>query len=207
MNIFFLSMCIRRCAKYHFDKHVVKMILEMCQLLSTAWHVLDPIIVEEKKLLTCGSIYRKTHVNHPCSKWVREHINNYMYVVKLGLELCKEWRFRYGHPSTKLHACEPKLEFLKNPPPSIPRYSIEKTKFNPMRFTLPMPQAMPDECKYKPDKPSVKYCIIAYRRYYMSSHKEKLRSWTKVCDTLPNKNEKKRIDLPPIYWWKVRCDK
>jgi hypothetical protein len=126
-----------------------------------------------------------------------------MYVVKLGLELCKEWRFRYGHPETKLHACESKLIFLKfNPPPSIPTFTIKKSKWNPLRFTLPMPQAMPEECKYKPEKKSAICCILAYRRYYMSEHKLKLRSWTKLNGSDELK-DKKRADLEKIHWWKV----
>ena len=36
MNIFFLSLKPRECAQFHCDKHVVKMIVEYCQLLSTA---------------------------------------------------------------------------------------------------------------------------------------------------------------------------
>jgi hypothetical protein len=33
MNIFFLDFDTEKCAKYHCDKHVVKMILETAQLL------------------------------------------------------------------------------------------------------------------------------------------------------------------------------
>lgn len=41
MNIFFLSAKLDECAKYHCDKHVVKMILEYAQLLSTAHRIID----------------------------------------------------------------------------------------------------------------------------------------------------------------------
>lgn len=200
MNIFFLSIYIKRCARYHFDKHM-KMILELCQLLCTAWHMLDEN--EANKLCNPDHgdplIYKKTHFNHPCAIWVRAHINNYKYIVRLGLELCNEWRFRYNHPLTKTHGCEKILLFLKsNIPPSIPAYAISKTKHNPLQFTLPMPQAMPDECKYKPHVKSVWCCVIAYRRYYMSIHKEKLRSWTRK-----DPETKKKIALEAIDWWTV----
>jgi len=36
MNIFILDEDIDKCAEYHVDKHVVKMILESAQLLCTA---------------------------------------------------------------------------------------------------------------------------------------------------------------------------
>ena len=41
MNIFFLDYDAQRCAEYHCDKHVVKMIIEYAQLMSTAHRILD----------------------------------------------------------------------------------------------------------------------------------------------------------------------
>ena len=41
MNIFYLHRDVDTCAEMHNDKHVVKMILEYAQLLSTAHRVLD----------------------------------------------------------------------------------------------------------------------------------------------------------------------
>ena len=41
MNIFYLDDNVVKCAEMHNDKHVVKMILEYAQLLSTAHRVLD----------------------------------------------------------------------------------------------------------------------------------------------------------------------
>jgi hypothetical protein len=41
MNIFYLDEDPKICAQYHCDKHVVKMIIEYAQLLSTAHRVLD----------------------------------------------------------------------------------------------------------------------------------------------------------------------
>jgi len=43
MNIFYLHNDPQVCAAYHCDKHVVKMILEYAQLLSTAHHELDGV--------------------------------------------------------------------------------------------------------------------------------------------------------------------
>lgn len=51
MNIFYLSTNTDECARYHCDKHVVKMILETAQMLSTAHRVLDgDELADEKKL-------------------------------------------------------------------------------------------------------------------------------------------------------------
>ena len=205
MNIFILSISTKRCAKYHFDSHTVKMIVELCQLLSTAWHELDS--EEALKLYNDNKICMATHANHPSAIWVRNHINNYMYTVDLALELCKEWRYRYLHPETRKHACETKLFFLKeNPPSNIQRFRIPKTKSNPKRFTLPMPQAMYDDCKVRPEELSFSACQSAYRKYYMSEYKKHIAKWTiankkykSKCKT-PNEPRRIALDRPP--WWK-----
>ena len=41
MNIFYLHKDPDICAEYHCDKHVLKMIIEYAQLLSTAHRMLD----------------------------------------------------------------------------------------------------------------------------------------------------------------------
>ena len=85
MNIFFLDYDTKKCAKYHCDKHVVKMILETAQLLCGAHWVTGS-----------EAPYKLSHKNHPCSIWVRESLSNYLYLCDLGLELCKEYTYRYG---------------------------------------------------------------------------------------------------------------
>lgn len=187
MNIFFLSMSIKRCARAHFDKHVVKMIVEMTQLLSTCFHLVEPIAAQ--LLLEQQLIYRKTHVHHPCVKFVTQHMNNYDYVVRLGLELCHVWRSRYNHQ--KIHGCESKLIFLNQHRPSLPNHIIIKTSHNPKCLQLPLPQAMPAECRRKGN---VHACVMAYRTYYKSTHKAHLVSWT-----MKEEKEKKQLDKP--LWW------
>lgn len=43
MNIFILSLITKLCAEYHADKHVVKLIIELAQLLCSAHIVLDQV--------------------------------------------------------------------------------------------------------------------------------------------------------------------
>jgi len=46
MNIFFLDWDVKKCAEYHCDKHIVKMILETAQLLCGVHHMtpqVDPL--------------------------------------------------------------------------------------------------------------------------------------------------------------------
>lgn len=121
MNIFYLDKSPSTCARYHNDKHVVKMILETAQLL-------------------CGSHwatgseapYKLSHKNHPCSLWVREDISNYNWLCELGIYLCYEYRHRYG----KTHKSYDVILWCCDNKPNIPDVG----------FTSPA-LAMPDEYK------------------------------------------------------------
>jgi hypothetical protein len=133
MNIFYLDNDPTKCAQYHCDKHVVKMILESAQLLCTAHWVSGG-----------EAPYRKTHVNHPSNKWVRESLSNYKWLCELGMELCKEYTYRYG----KIHKTQQHIEWLIDNLPNIEDKGFTE-----------MPQAMPDECKMEDP-------IEGYRNYY-----------------------------------------
>jgi hypothetical protein len=89
MNIFILSEDSEEAAQMQCDQHVVKMTLETAQLLCSAF---APGIAP----------YKPTHVNHPCSKWVREARDNYRWLFRHGLALANEYRYRFG----KTHASE-----------------------------------------------------------------------------------------------------
>ena len=143
MNIFFLDEDVRKCAEYHCDKHVVKMILESAQLLCTAHWVSGS-----------KAPYKMVHKNHPCSKWVRESLSNYLYLCELGLELCKEYNHRYNNQHKS-------------------KYIIEWCVTNKINicdkgFTAP-PMAMPDQ--YKTDS-----VVESYRKYYIGD-KSKFAKW------------------------------
>ena len=70
MNIFFLDYDPKKCAQYHLDKHVVKMIVETAQMLySVHWFL---------ELSLPSSAYKKAHINHPCSIWARTSLENYL---------------------------------------------------------------------------------------------------------------------------------
>lgn len=84
MNIFILDNDIEKCAQYHCDKHVVKMILESAQLLSTG-----------VRLSGLDEGYKLTHPNHPCSVWVSESLSNWKWLRELATALNKEYRYRF----------------------------------------------------------------------------------------------------------------
>lgn len=146
MNIFVLDTNPKKCAVYHNDKHVVKMILETAQLLCGSHHV-----TESQYEIP----YKLSHKNHPCSIWVRECIENYIWLCDLGLELCEEYTYRYG----KRHKSQDIIEWCLINTPNIP------TNGDITPFAL----AMPDECK-------VGTAIDSYRAYYMVE-KRNLASW------------------------------
>jgi len=174
MNIFILSWCVKQCALWHFDKHVVKMIVELAQLLSTAHWQLDTSVDSSSTAnlhswLADGVIYKSTHVNHPCAKWVREHPNNYRYTVRLAKALCEEYYFRYGEQRNRRHATERIIDHLQaNVPQNWPL--CNKSLIGEHGVTEPA-QAMPDDFKVPND------VVAAYRLYYQSDAKQPLASW------------------------------
>lgn len=147
MNIFALDNDPKTCAIYHTDKHVVKMIVESAQMLSTAVRVSG---------IDAG--YKITHVNHPCSIWVRKSLSNYNWLKDLVSELHNEWKFRYNHPDDKIHKSFSIVTEL--PTPNIDDIGLTN-------FAL----AMPDE--FKVDDP-----IESYRNYYRGA-KQHLHHWKK----------------------------
>lgn len=170
MNIFYLSHDIKECAQMHLDKHVVKMILEYCQLLSTAHRLIDGqqmigltktgrkvkrwILSDERETI----LYSATHINHPSAVWVRQSDSNYQWLAALNDELCKEYTFRYG----KIHKCE--SDGLVN-------YLLTHRPHNitQREFTEPTP-AMPDDVKVLGNS------MLSYRNYYIK-HKTHIASW------------------------------
>ena len=84
MNIFILDEDIKRCAQFHCDSHVSKMILESVQIMCTAlW---------EKGFQTP---YRPTHARHPCVLWAGQSYDNFLWLGELARELNDEYRYRY----------------------------------------------------------------------------------------------------------------
>jgi len=137
MNIFVLDLDVKKCAEYHNDKHVVKMILESAQLLCGVHHMTDSISNEIP--------YKLSHKNHPCSIWARESITNYLWLCELGLELCYEYTYRYG----RRHKSQEVIEWCV----------INKPNITDKGFTEP-PKAMPNQYK-------VKSVVESYRNYYL----------------------------------------
>ncbi len=179
MNIFALHKNPRKSARWHADKHVVKMLLESVQMLYTShWVLAYPLLLKQKSPLTVSRFqktlstpplldlynappqisnpeqkgYRPVHVHHPCTKWVSSSLGNYMWLCHLALHLAEEFRFRW--PNSGAHSCEAHVKWLIEHPPI-------KLKINKSPLT-PFAEAMPDE--YKKSDP-----IGSYRAFYKGS--------------------------------------
>ena len=156
------------------DKHVVKMILESAQLLSTAHRVLDGEQVDAVKVnIDTGKtrnvkawmlpdardyvMYSATHINHPSAVWCRTAIENYDWLVDHMFALMREYTHRYG----KTHKCYGELSYmLQSPPKNLKEWDW-----------TPMPSCMAPEYIISEDP------IINYRNYYREG-KKNLHRWT-----------------------------
>jgi len=135
MNIFYVDTDPRKAAISLVDSHVVKMILESAQMLSTAHRLIDGKEVVNYRpskrnpskmrktthwaldsLSMENNLYKATHVNHPSSVWVRQSISHYYWLYNHFDELLKEYTFRFDdkHNTGKL------ADYLQIAPNYIP---------------------------------------------------------------------------------------
>lgn len=137
MNIFVLDKDPLRCAGYHCDAHVVKMILESAQMLSTACHYAGYTVK-----------YKPTHVNHPCNIWTRASVQNWLWLKKLAKHLNHEYRFRYN--KIQNHKAYDVIRGLPTP------------EFLPRSGLTPFALAIPPDYVIKDGDP-----VASYRLYYI----------------------------------------
>lgn len=130
MNIFVLSKCPFESAEMLCDKHVVKMLLETAQILSTAAKPFD----------TDNVLYKPAYIHHPCVKWASLSKQNFGWLVYHGLGLCLEYTKRYS----KRHKSERVIDAAWS--------LLHKLPDVPM---TPFVQAMPN--KYKQPCPVAAY--------------------------------------------------
>ena len=118
MNIFVTDPSPTLSARHLPDKHIVKMPLETCQMLS--------IVCSDKWGHNYGDLHRldgqayKTDKgafrNHPCTIWANACLENTWWLLAHGLALCNEYEHRYG----KSHSCEKTLIEATTIIPSAP---------------------------------------------------------------------------------------
>jgi len=157
MNIFFLSLVPKEIAHMSCDQHVVKIQLEICQMLYTAWyfsneedfvHALAPFTKDG----SCRG-YKPAHKKHPMTMWIASSLKNYKYACKIGIALTLEYTRRYG----KVHTCARHLLWLYQNHPS----HFEERKSETAYYSQEgIPECMPEHFR----RPSI---VEAYQLYYM----------------------------------------
>lgn len=144
MNIFFIHKDPRQAARYQCDKHVVKMILESGQMLSTA---LRKYGVDDEDCPV--KLYRTAHAHHPSTLWTGETRSNYEWLCIHALELCEEYTRRYN----RRHASQDLIEWCGSMLDRLP--DGELTEF-----------AVAIADKYKPQCMVDGDPVASYRNYY-----------------------------------------
>jgi hypothetical protein len=166
MNIFVLDNNPRVAAQMMCDKHVVKMIVESCQLMSTAHHVLDGKVITRtakngRKFGTYEHdrpgfrFLRCTMINHPCTIWTRSCKQAYYWLWEHTHELLKVYQSRYN----KIHTYDDMVQYSLVHTP---------TKISDCRMPA-FAQAMPDQYKNAD-------AVQAYRQYYIHE-KSRFAKW------------------------------
>lgn len=174
MNIFILDKDPEVAAQLQCDKHVVKMIVESAQMLSTAHRMLDGYV--EKRPSKSGKrminywvhpkpykeerLYKAVHHGHPSTVWTMESESNYIWHFDHFVALLDEYTYRYD----KKHSTEKLKELLCQPPKNISRDGL-----------TPFKLAMADypECIALGDP------VEAYRAFYQTKQNRFKMVWTK----------------------------
>jgi len=174
VNLFILSDNAVEAAQLQCDKHVVKMIVESAQMLSTAHRMLDGSLkrAPSKSGKTMSKhwtlpddresiLYKAVHMAHPCTVWTMVSSANYWWHYSHFVALCDEYTYRYG----KVHSTDKLLrEALANYPKNLP--ANHQTP-----FALAM-KASP-ECIHPGDP------VRSYREFYQTKQARFKMAWTK----------------------------
>jgi len=173
MNIFVLDNDPVKAAQLQCDKHVVKMIVETAQLLSTAHRMIDGYMVRKPNKngrMTQNWIldddrnsvlYKACHYNHPSGVWVRESRMNYVWLYDHFKALCNEYTYRYG----KKHLTEIKVMSALNKIPN----GLKTTSMTPFKLAM----GTNPECIDNSDP------VGSYRKYYRTKKDRFKMVWTK----------------------------
>jgi hypothetical protein len=167
LNFFFLDRDLKKCARYHGDKHLNKMQLEYAQIASTVWWNLsksDKKLQERFDRDIQPNIYKSSHEKHPVVLWATQSESHLLAVVELGLQLSEEKKIRakLANADGKVwkadHASTPILEFIKANLPPIESFELADEWRDP-------PACMPQ--KYA----TMGIDVVESYRFYYVGHK------------------------------------
>ncbi len=165
MNIFVLSEEPVLAAEMLCNKHVCKMSIEYAQLLLNAHTLVTGRPVKNPL------DYQPVFLNHPCSKWVSDSLDNYYWLLRLTVATWAEHKYRFTEGDRE-HKCRALLDVVSQPPNGIPSFSTVAT---------PPPQCVPDDYRISQTVAHAnrwRNTVKAYRDYYVYE-KARFARWTK----------------------------
>ena len=154
MNIFVTDRCPIQSARNLPDKHIVKMPLETCQMLSIIYS--DWYYGVGKLYKSDGTPYRTSHGafrNHPCTQWAAANQFNLAWLIKHGLALCDEYTARYD----KVHTCQDVIHQAVR----IYNACFDDSVSNACHRVTSFTRAMPESIKFDTSIDT----ITAYKQY------------------------------------------
>jgi hypothetical protein len=179
MNIFILDNDPIKAAQLQCDKHVVKMIVESAQMLSTAHRMLDGYV--EKRPSKSGKrminywvhprpdkeerLYKAVHHGHPSTVWTMESAANYKWHYDHFVALLMEYTYRYG----KEHGTSKLRDLLVLPPRNIKGFGHKNCVKTPFKLAM----------KDYPECIALGDPVKAYRAFYQTKQDRFKMVWTK----------------------------
>lgn len=160
MNIFFLSSDTKENSEFYCDKHVVKIITEIAQMLTSA-AIRGNIPKSLIPLTKSGNPMKVSHPNHPMTKWVGDDRCNFLKACEIGLSLCEEYTYRYE----KTHYNENTIRFYEALVREIPDLKNQD-------MTIPPVCISPSSRCNTLDGFSNWHYINKYRAYYWMDKRE-----------------------------------
>lgn len=149
MNIFVLDTRPEIAAQYLCDAHIKKMCVESAQMLCNNFTEAQLWLAPR----TMFNTFRKhSHMNHPCSIWARQSIENFQWLYIHGIAICDEHKKRFPNDKALTRkvlnwCCE----------------NVNLCQFSKSGLTE-FPFCLPD--KYKTDN-----VVESYRNFYIEDKK------------------------------------
>ena len=165
MNIFVLDEDPIKAAQDMCNKHIVKMIIESAQIMSTVYRLAmeDRWSLSAQDVAMFPKLYKATHINHPAVKWVNTSVHNTDWIFQHLLAIEREYNCRYNKNLDKEYKVEPVIRELEGV-----RWAIWKD-FGDWKQHTPFVQCMPEQYQNQD-------AVEAYRNYYRGE-KAKFAKW------------------------------
>jgi len=177
VNIFILDKNPVIAAQQQCDKHIVKMVTESAQMLSTAHRLLDGVMElrpsksgkRMKKYWKLNDeredvLMKNVHENHPCTKWTMQSKTNYHWHYLHYAALAEEYEYRYGKLHGSFNRDTELGKILSQFPENIPEGGQTP-------FALAM--------KANPECIALNDPIEAYRAFYQTKQDRFKMTWSK----------------------------